>query len=199
MPKIYACIWSNDKAAEMARFYKSIFKGTKIGKTAYWGSNPMGVKEGSVLTMQAAFLSSLLKLELIFRLLTGEHGHLFLQRALFDPRANGVAAAIAWIRRHPTSPLSVARLAKTHGLSVSALHHKFKAVTTLSPLQYQKQLRLQEARRLMLGGLANASTAALRVGYESPSQFSREYRRQFGRPPRADAEAVRQRGDETVE
>jgi AraC-like DNA-binding protein len=148
---------------------------------------------------EAAFLSSLLKLELIFRLLTGEHGHLFLQRALFDPRANGVAAAIAWIRRHPTSPLSVARLAKTHGLSVSALHHKFKAVTTLSPLQYQKQLRLQEARRLMLGGLANASTAALRVGYESPSQFSREYRRQFGRPPRADAEAVRQRGDETVE
>jgi AraC-like DNA-binding protein len=76
-------------------------------------------------------------------------------------------------------------------VSVSGLHHKFKAVTTLSPLQYRKQLRLQEARHLMLSGLANATTAALQVGYESPSQFSREYRRRFGLPPRQDIQAMR--------
>src|SRR5882724_8774493 len=101
------------------------------------------------------FLSSLIKREIIFRLITVE------------------------------------RLARSNGVSVSGLHHKFKAVTTMSPLQYQKQLRLQEARRLMLGGLANATTAALQVGYESPSQFSREYRRRFGLPPRQDIQAIR--------
>jgi AraC-like DNA-binding protein len=85
-------------------------------------------------------------------------------------------------------------LARTHGLSVSGLHHKFKAVTQLSPLQYQKQLRLLEARRMLLERHANATTAELAVGYESPSQFSREYRRHFGRPPLADAAALRESG-----
>jgi AraC-like DNA-binding protein len=85
----------------------------------------------------------------------------------------------------------VKQLARSNGVSGSGLHHKFKAVTTMSPLQYQKQLRLQEARRLMLSGIANATTAALQVGYESPSQFSREYRRRFGLPPRQDIQAIR--------
>ena len=143
---------------------------------------------------EAAFLSSLHRRELVFRLLTGEHGHLFLKKVLFDPRANGVAAAIGWIRTNFASPLSMEGLARAHGLSVSGLHHKFKAITTLSPLQYQKQLRLQEARRLMLGGLVNAGGAATRVGYESQSQFTREYRRHFGLPPREDVEVMRRSG-----
>jgi AraC-like DNA-binding protein len=148
---------------------------------------------------EAAFLSSLHRRELVYRLLTGEHGHLFLKKALFDPRANGVAGAIGWIRTNFASPLSMSTLARANGLSVSGLHHKFKAITTLSPLQYQKQLRLQEARRLMLGGVANAGIAASRVGYESQSQFTREYRRQFGLPPRADIEAMRRTGAPAVQ
>jgi AraC-like DNA-binding protein len=76
-------------------------------------------------------------------------------------------------------------------MSVSELHHQFKAITTMGPLQYQKQLRLQEARRLMLSGSMDATTAALEVGYQSPSQFSREYRRLFGLPPLKDIKAVR--------
>lgn len=143
---------------------------------------------------EAPFLSSLLKRELIYRLLVGEHGHLFLQKVLFDPTANGVGAAIAWIRDNFQRSFTMESLARAHGLSVSGLHHKFKAATNLSPLQYQKQLRLQAARRLMLGGAANAASAAQSVGYESASQFNREYRRQFGLPPRADVEGLRRRG-----
>ncbi len=143
---------------------------------------------------KAPYLSSLLKCELIYQLLTGEHGHLFLQRVLFDPKANGVGAAIAWIRSNYRRTFTMESLARAHGLSVSGLHHKFKVATNLSPLQYQKQLRLQEARKLMLGGATNAATAAQQVGYQSASQFNREYRRQFGRPPRADVEGLRRSG-----
>jgi len=81
-------------------------------------------------------------------------------------------------------------------MSVSALHHKFKAITTMSPLQYQKQLRLQEARRLLISGQMDATTAALKVGYESPSQFNREYRRLFGLPPFRDVKSFRQNASE---
>ena len=136
------------------------------------------------------FLSSLIKREIIFRLMTGDHAHLFFQTSLFDP-ADGVGRVIDWIRQNYSSSFTVEQLARSNGVSVSGLHHKFKAVTTMSPVQYQKHLRLQEARRLMLSGLANATTAALQVGYESPSQFSREYRRRFGLPPRQDIQALR--------
>jgi AraC-like DNA-binding protein len=138
----------------------------------------------------AGFLASLIEREIIFRLLTSERADLFFQTTLFDP-ADGVGRVIDWIRQNYTSPFTVERLARSNGLSVSNLHHKFKAITTMSPVQYQKQLRLQEARRLMLGGLANATTAALQVGYESPSQFNREYRRRFGLPPRRDVQVIR--------
>lgn len=139
---------------------------------------------------EVGFVSSLIKREIIFWLITGEQGHRFFQTTLFDP-GDGVGRAIDWIRRNYSSPFTVGQLARSNGVSVSGLHHKFKAVTTMSPLQYQKHLRLQEARRLMLGGLANATAAALQVGYESPSQFSREYRRRFGLPPRKDVQAMR--------
>jgi len=138
------------------------------------------------------YLARLLKKEMIFRLLTGAYGHLFFQKELFDQTANGVGRVIEWIRQNYASGFSVDELARAYGMSVSALHHKFKAITTLSPLQYQKQLRLQEARRLLVSGQMDATTAALEVGYDSPSQFNREYRRLFGLPPLKDVKSFRQ-------
>src|SRR5258708_37386970 len=132
---------------------------------------------------EAPFLSALIKREMIYILLSGDYGHLFFQQVFFDQQADGVGKAIAWIKENYARSFTVEELAKSSNLSVSGLHHKFKAITTLGPLQYQKQLRLLEARRLMLSGSMDATTAALEVGYASPSQFSREYRRLFGLPP----------------
>ncbi|HBE79858.1 MAG TPA: AraC family transcriptional regulator [Firmicutes bacterium] len=140
---------------------------------------------------EVRFLSGLIKRELIFHLLTGDYGHLFLQQGLFNQQADGIGKAIGWIKDNYARSFAVEDLAKLSNMSVSGLHHKFKAITTMGPLQYQKQLRLLEARRLMLSG-EDASTAALEVGYESPSQFSREYRRLFGLPPAKDIKTVRQ-------
>ena len=141
---------------------------------------------------EETYLAKLLKKELIFRLLTGEYGHMFFQKALFDQTANGVGRVIEWIRQNYTEGFSIDELARSYGMSVSALHHKFKSITTMSPLQYQKQLRLQEARRLLVSGQMDATTAALEVGYDSPSQFNREYRRLFGLPPLKDVKSFRQ-------
>ena len=141
---------------------------------------------------EEVYLAQLLKKEMIFRLLTGEYRHQFFQKSLFDQTANGVGSVIEWIRRNYTEGFSIDELARSYGMSVSALHHKFKAITTMSPLQYQKQLRLQEARRLLVSGQMDATTAALEVGYDSPSQFNREYRRLFGLPPLKDVKSFRQ-------
>lgn len=147
---------------------------------------------------EEVFLAKLLKKELIFRFLTGEYGDLFFQKALFDQNANGVGRVIEWIRQNYTEGFSIDELARSYGMSVSALHHKFKSITTMSPLQYQKQLRLQEARRLLVSGQMDATTAALEVGYDSPSQFNREYRRLFGLPPLKDVKSFRQSSNEGV-
>lgn len=104
--------------------------------------------------------------------------------------AQRIARAVGWLKDHFAEPARVEVLAKHVGLSPSALHLHFKAVTGLSPLQYQKRFRLQEARRLMLSDGLDAAEAAFRVGYESPSQFGREYRRLFGTPPRQDINAL---------
>lgn len=141
---------------------------------------------------ESRFLSELIKREMIFRLLSGEYRHLFFQQVLFDQQADGVGKAIEWIKQNYARPFTVEELAKSNNMSISGLHHKFKAITTMGPLQYQKQLRLQEARRLMLSGSMDVTAAALEVGYESPSQFSREYRRLFGLPPLKDIKAVRE-------
>ncbi len=101
---------------------------------------------------EAPFLSALIKHEMIFHLLSGDYGHLFFQQVLFDQQADGVGNAIAWIQENYARSFTVEELAKSNHMSVSGLHHKFKAITTMGPLQYQKQLRLQEARRLMLSG-----------------------------------------------
>ncbi len=136
-------------------------------------------------------LSPLVLREITYRLLTGEQGLRLRQIASAGAPARRIARAIRWLKEHFAEPLRIEALAREARLSPSALHHHFKAVTAMSPLQYQKRLRLQEARRLMLGEGRDAAEAGFRVGYESPSQFSREYRRLFGAPPRRDVEAFR--------
>lgn len=102
-----------------------------------------------------------------------------------------ISRAIAWIRSHYSDPLRIEAVAQIASMSPSSFHRHFKAVTAMSPLQYQKRIRLQEARRLMLTQQADAASIGFTVGYQSPSQFSREYSRMFGAPPRKDAEAIR--------
>ncbi|MFO0928755.1 MAG: AraC family transcriptional regulator [Gemmataceae bacterium] len=136
-------------------------------------------------------LAPLVLREITYRLLTGPQGARLRQIASAGAPAQRIARAIRWLRDHFADPLQVEALARQVGMSPSAFHLHFKGVTAMSPLQYQKRLRLQEARRLMLGAGLDAAEAAFRVGYESPSQFSREYRRLFGAPPRRDVAALR--------
>jgi AraC-like DNA-binding protein len=135
-------------------------------------------------------LAPLVLREINFRLLTGPEGARLRQIAAAGAPAQRVARAIRWLRDHFAEPLRIETLAKHVGMSPSALHLHFKGMTALSPLQYQKRLRLQEGRRLMAGEGLDAGEAAFRVGYESQSQFGREYRRMFGESPRRDVAAL---------
>lgn len=135
-------------------------------------------------------LAPLIEREILYRLLTGPHGPMLRHVATAGSHLNQISRAIATIRRRFDAPIRIDEVAAEAGMSTSSLHAHFKAITRLTPLEYQKQLRLQEARRLMLVGGATASTAGFAVGYESPSQFSREYRRLFGAPPRSDIERL---------
>lgn len=136
-------------------------------------------------------LAPLAEKEILFRLLQGEQAAKMREIAFSDSRLSQVSRAILWIRSNFREALRVEELAAKAGMSPSALHSHFKAVTAMSPLQYQKQIRLQEARRLMLSEAKAAAVAAFEVGYESPSQFSREYARLFGTPPARDAARLR--------
>ena len=131
-------------------------------------------------------LAPLAEREILYRLLKSEEGWRLRQIAAGHGQARRIAKAIAWLRTHFHEGLRVEALAEEANMSVSSFHAHFKSVTAMSPLQYQKQLRLQEARRLLLTDTVDAATAGHRVGYESPSQFSREYRRAFGVPPATD-------------
>ncbi|HYW14653.1 MAG TPA: AraC family transcriptional regulator [Allosphingosinicella sp.] len=133
-------------------------------------------------------LAPLIEREILYRLLAGPHGPMLRHVAAADSRLGQVSRAIARIRGSFRDRLRIRDVAAAAGMSESSLHAHFKAVTRMSPLEYQKQLRLQEARRLMLAEGASAGAAGFAVGYESPSQFSREYRRLFGAPPRQDIE-----------
>lgn len=137
-----------------------------------------------------ATLAPLIEREIIYRLLTGPHGPTLRSLAAADSHLHQVSRAIAQIRARFREQLRIREVAAAAGMSESSLHQHFKAVTRLTPLEYQKQLRLQEARRLMLIDGASAGAAGFAVGYESPSQFSREYRRLFGAPPRQDVERL---------
>ena len=136
-------------------------------------------------------LAPLVLREITYRILAGPQGAKLRQFAAAGAPAHRIARAVQWLTDHYAEPLRVEELAKRVGMSPSALHLHFKHVTTLSPLQYQKRLRLQEARRIMLGEGLDAGGAAFRVGYESSSQFGREYRRMFGIPPGKDVAALR--------
>lgn len=129
--------------------------------------------------------------EIVYRVLQSEQGARIHQFALIGSQAHAIAQAVQSINRQFDRPLAIEELAKSVGMSTSAFHKHFKRVTAMSPLQYQKTVRLQEARRLMLADNVQASDAAFRVGYESPSQFSREYARMYGRPPMLDVQLLR--------
>lgn len=137
-------------------------------------------------------LAPLLERELLYRLLTGTQGQLLGSVAMAGSQSQRIAKAIAWLKDNFDQPLSIDELANAASMSKSSLHQHFKALTAMSPLQYQKQLRLHEARRLMLTEMHDAASAGHRVGYESASQFSREYRRMFGAPPLKDMARLRQ-------
>ena len=136
-------------------------------------------------------LRPLIVRELHYWLLTGQHGRVVSGLACPDGIARRVARAVAVLRSQYESPLRVAQLADVAGMSPSTFHHHFRTITSLSPLQFQKQLRLVEARRRMLSDSLPVSRAAFEVGYESVSQFTREYGRMFGLPPGRDMSASR--------
>jgi AraC-like DNA-binding protein len=141
-----------------------------------------------------AVLAPLIEREILHRLLIGPHGPLLRHMAAADSRLNQISRAIAKIRTRFHEQLRIGEIAAAAGMSASSLHEHFKAVTRLTPLEYQKQLRLQEARRLMLAEGASAGAAGFAVGYDSQSQFSREYHRLFGAPPRRDIERLQAAG-----
>lgn len=135
---------------------------------------------------EARVLAPLVTREIIFRLLTGEQGARLRHIAVLDGHSHYISQAIERIRKDFNQPLMVDALARELGMSISAFYQHFKAVTGMSPLQFQKQLRLQEARRLMLTEGLDAATAGYRVGYNDASHFSRDYKRLFGEPPMRD-------------
>ncbi len=128
--------------------------------------------------------------EILYRVLQGPHGWMLREIAAPDTAMARVSLAIQWIRRDFAEPIRVEALASRAAMSVSAFHRHFKAVTNLSPLQYQKRVRLMQARSLMLANASSVTTAAFEVGYESPTQFSRDYARVFGLPPARDAARI---------
>ncbi|MEU4677783.1 AraC family transcriptional regulator [Micromonospora sp. NPDC023737] len=139
-----------------------------------------------------AVLAPLVKQEILWRLVSGEQGSAVRQLGLADSSLAHISRAVEWIRDHYTRPFRVADVACISGMSVSAFYRNFQAVTAMSPIRFQKQIRLQEARLLLAMHPNDVTGVGHRVGYDSPSQFSREYRRQFGVPPSQDA--VRLRG-----
>jgi AraC-like DNA-binding protein len=131
-------------------------------------------------------LSPLIQREILYRLLVGDQGQRLRQMALAGSHSHQIAKSINWLKENYTKPIRIQKLAAISGMSTSTFHHHFRTLTAMSPLQYQKWLRLHEARRLMLTDNMDAATASFEVGYESPSQFSREYSRLFGEPPLRD-------------
>lgn len=141
---------------------------------------------------EAHFMAPLITREIIYRLLVGEQCDRLRYIVVQNGHSHHIARAIEQFCREFDRPLPIERVAQELGMSVSSFHHHFKAATALSPLQFQKRLRLQEARRLMLGEALDATSAAYRVGYDDASHFNREYKRLFGLPPLRDVERLRE-------
>ena len=145
------------------------------------------------------FLSGLIQREIIYRILRGSGGARLRAIATLGNQSQRTAKAIAWVRANYAKPLRVEELARIAGMGASTLHHHFRALTALSPLQHQKQLRLHAARERMLMDGLDAASAAFEVGYESASQFNREYSRFFGQPPLRDIRTLRSPGAPPLE
>jgi AraC-like DNA-binding protein len=143
-------------------------------------------------------LAPLIMKEIIYRVLQGEYGRMLKQIAIEGSSANQISDVIEHIMNNYEKSFKIEELAEIANMSVSSLHRNFKEVTAMSPIQFQKQLRLQEARHLLLSESADAADVAFRVGYESPSQFSREYSRMFGLPPKEDIKSLRDKYDHTI-
>jgi AraC-like DNA-binding protein len=143
---------------------------------------------------EARFLRPLVTREIVFRLLKGEQGGRLCHTAVLGGHghSHSIARALERLRKDFDQTLRIEDIARELGMSVSGFHHHFKAVTAMSPLQFQKQMRLQEARRLMLGEDLDAASAGYRVGYGDASHFNREYKRLFGAPPARDVERLRE-------
>jgi len=137
-----------------------------------------------------AALAPVYEREILYRVLQGPHGWMLREIAAPDTAMARVSLAIQWIRRNFAETIRVETLAQRAAMSVSAFHRHFKAVTTLSPLQYQKRVRLLQARMLMVASARSVTNAALEVGYESATQFGRDYARIFGLPPARDAARI---------
>jgi AraC-like DNA-binding protein len=140
----------------------------------------------------AAALAAGVEREVLWRLVTGPQGATVRQIGLADSRLAYLARAIRWIRRHYNETLRVEQLAALATMSVSSFHRHFRAVTAMTPIQFQKQIRLHEARARLVAEPGDVAGVGFAVGYDSPSQFSREYRRMFGVPPSRDARALRE-------
>jgi len=136
-------------------------------------------------------LVPLVKREILWWLMTGEQGDVVRQLGLADSSLTHIGRAVRWIRENYTRPFRVEEVAQLSGMSVSAFHRNFQAVTAMSPIQFQKHIRLQAARLLLANSPHDITGVGNRVGYDSPAQFSREYRRQFGAPPSIDAARMR--------
>lgn len=136
-------------------------------------------------------ISALIVREIFYRILQAEQGDFLKQMGISGSYTRKMAEITGIIKAEFDKPLCIERLAQTANMSVASLYRHFKQVTAMSPLQYQKQLRLQEARRLLISNQVNAADAGFQVGYESPSQFSREYARMFGMPPKSDTKHLR--------
>jgi AraC-like DNA-binding protein len=147
---------------------------------------------------EARFLAPLIKREIVYRLLRGEQGDRLRHTAVLGDHSHRIARALERLRKEFDQPLQIEEIARELGMSVSGFHHHFRAVTTMSPLQFQKQIRLQEARRLMLGEDLDAASAGYRVGYGDASHFTREYKRLFGAPPARDVERLREAATESA-
>ena len=147
---------------------------------------------------EAPFLAPLITREIIYRLLKGEQRDRLRHIAVLGGHTHRIVRAIERLRREFDQPLRIDDIARELGMSVSSFHHHFKAVTAMSPLQFQKRLQLQEARRLMLGEQLDATSTAYRVGYDDASHFNREYKRLFGLPPLRDVERLREAARESA-
>jgi len=144
------------------------------------------------------FLSNLIQREIVYRLLRGPQGERLRAIATLGDQSQRTAKAVAWLRANYAKPLRLEELAEVARMGMSTLHHHFRALTAMSPLQFQKQLRLQAARERMLIEGLDAASAAFDVGYESASQFNREYKRFFGQPPMRDIKVRRLAGSAAV-